>query len=802
MFGLSGPEGNHAEDVKEYYFYLDNTPTHSYMKYLYKYPQEPYPYEQPVAESRRRTKEDPEYELVDTGVFDQGRYFDVLVEYAKADAEDLLIRITITNRSPQPAGIRVLPTLWFRKTWSWGRDGRRPSIKRGAVRDDNVTTLVATHWELGEYILYCTAENESLFTENETNTRQLYRVPSALPYVKDAFHAYVVNGQRVAVNPAGIERKAAVRYQYNLDAGHAITIDLRLAATLENCPLEKPFADFETHFLQRKHEADEFYDAIVPASLSADAKLVARQAFAGLLWSKQYYHYVVTDWLEGDPAQPAPAAAREGGRNHEWTHLFTRDVISMPDKWEFPWFASWDLGFHCVAFAHIDPQFAKDQILLMVREWYTHPNGQIPAYEWDFGDVNPPVLALAARSVFEIERDHAGVADYVFLERVFQKMLLNFTWWMNRKDALGKNIFQGGFLGMDNIGVFDRGNLPQGYLLGQADGTSWMAAFAKSMLSTALVLAEYNPAYEDVASKFWEHYVFIANAMNSEDDPGKSLWGEEDGFFYDQLISEQLERMPIRARTMVGFVPLFGAWTVPMETFDRFLSFQRRRDWFIKHRPSLVHSVGPMVVPGINNNLMLGLVREDQLRRMLAYMLNEEEFLSPFGVRSVSKYHLKHPLVLDLGGQKYRLDYEPGESTTDLYGGNSNWRGPIWMPMNLLILFALEQYHRYYGDGFLIECPTGSGVKMNLDHVARELARRLSRLFLRDETGKRAVFGSCRMFCEDPHWRDLVPFHEYFHPDTGRGCGANHQTGWTGLIALILIAMTKGDTFGFTGHNF
>jgi len=802
MFGLSGPEGNHAEDVKEYYFYLDNTPTHSYMKYLYKYPQEPYPYEQPVAESRRRTKEDPEYELVDTGVFDQGRYFDVLVEYAKADAEDLLIRITITNRSPQPAGIRVLPTLWFRNTWSWGRDGRRPSIKRGAVRDDNVTTLVATHWELGEYILYCTAENESLFTENETNTRQLYRVPSALPYVKDAFHAYVVNGQRVAVNPAGIETKAAVRYQYNLDAGHAITIDLRLAATLENCPLEKPFADFETHFLQRKHEADEFYDAIVPASLSADAKLVARQAFAGLLWSKQYYHYVVTDWLEGDPAQPAPAAAREGGRNHEWTHLFTRDVISMPDKWEFPWFASWDLGFHCVAFAHIDPQFAKDQILLMVREWYTHPNGQIPAYEWDFGDVNPPVLALAARSVFEIERDHAGVADYVFLERVFQKMLLNFTWWMNRKDALGKNIFQGGFLGMDNIGVFDRGNLPQGYLLGQADGTSWMAAFAKSMLSTALVLAEYNPAYEDVASKFWEHYVFIANAMNSEDDPGKSLWDEEDGFFYDQLISEQLERMPIRARTMVGFVPLFGAWTVPMETFDRFLSFQRRRDWFIKHRPSLVHSVGPMVVPGINNNLMLGLVREDQLRRMLAYMLNEEEFLSPFGVRSVSKYHLKHPLVLDLGGQKYRLDYEPGESTTDLYGGNSNWRGPIWMPMNLLILFALEQYHRYYGDGFLIECPTGSGVKMNLDHVARELARRLSRLFLRDETGKRAVFGSCRMFCEDPHWRDLVPFHEYFHPDTGRGCGANHQTGWTGLIALILIAMTKGDTFGFTGHNF
>jgi hypothetical protein len=802
MFGLSGPEGNHAEDVKEYYFYLDSTPTHSYMKYLYKYPQEPYPYEQLVVKSQHLTKEDPEYELVDTGVFDGGRYFDVFVEYAKADAEDLLIRITITNRGPQPAAIRVLPTLWFRNTWSWGRDDRRPTIKRGAVRDDNVTTLVATHWELGEYILYCATDNESLFTENETNTHQLYGVPSASPYTKDAFHACVVNGQRAAVNSAGFGTKAAVHYQYNLDAGHTITIDLRLAATLENCPLEKPFADFETHFLQRKHEADEFYDAILPASLSADAKLVARQAFAGLLWSKQYYHYVVTDWLEGDPAQPAPPAAREGGRNHEWTHLFTRDVISMPDKWEFPWFASWDLAFHCIAFAYIDPQFAKDQILLMVREWYTHPNGQIPAYEWDFGDVNPPVLQLAARSVFEIERDHTGVSDYVFLERVFQKMLLNFTWWVNRKDSLGKNIFQGGFLGMDNIGVFDRSNLPQGYLLGQADGTSWMAAFAKSMLSTALVLAEYNPAYEDVASKFWEHYVFIANAMNSEDDPGKSLWDEEDGFFYDQLISDQLERLPIRARTMVGFVPLFGAWTVPMGTFDRFPRFQRRQDWFIKHRPSLVHSVGPMVVPGINNNLMLGLVREDQLRRMLAYMLNEEEFLSPFGVRSVSKYHLKDPLVLDLGGQEYRLDYEPGESTTDLYGGNSNWRGPIWMPMNLLILYALEQYHLYYGDGFLVECPTGSGQNMNLDQVARELAWRLSRLFLRDETGKRAVFGSCRMFCEDPHWRDLVPFHEYFHADTGRGCGANHQTGWTGLIAPILIAMTRKDTFGFTRHNF
>jgi hypothetical protein len=519
--------------------------------------------------------------------------------------------------------------------------------------------------------------------------------------------------------------------------------------------------------------------------------LVARQAFAGMLWSKQYYHYVVTDWLEGDPSQPAPPPERCRGRNHEWTHLFTRDVISMPDKWEFPWFASWDLGFHCATLAYIDPYFAKEQILQMLREWYMHPNGQIPAYEWDFNAVNPPVLPLTASVVFEIERQHTGLADYAFIERVFQKMLFNFTWWVNRKDALGKNVFQGGFLGMDNIGVFDRDNLPPGYLLGQADGTSWMAAFAKNMTTTALLLAERNPVYEGVASKFWEHYIYIANSMNSLRDPKKSLWDEEDGFFYDQLISREHDPVPIRARTMVGFVPLFGAQTVPADTFDRYPDFQRRRQWFIEHRPDLVESVRAMVEPGPNRNLILGLVRTDQLRRMLTHMLDENEFFSPYGVRAVSRYHKDHPMILNLDGQEYRLDYEPGESITNIYGGNSNWRGPIWMPMNVLILQALKQYHLYYGDSFQVECPTGSGKMNTLLQVAEEIEQRLASIFLYKE-GRRPVFGSCELMNRDPHWRDLIPFHEYFHGDTGRGCGASHQTGWTGLIANILVDLGRG----------
>jgi Glycosyl hydrolase family 63 C-terminal domain len=789
MFGLNAHEGNHGEDVKEYYFYLDNTPTHSYMKYHYKYPHAAYPYEQLLEENRRRGKLDREYELVDTGIFDQSRYFDVVVEYAKVTPEDMLIRITAANRGPESAPIHILPTLWFRNTWTWGRDLTHPSLSvfQDNAQDRALKTILAKHWQLGEYLLYCSRADELLFTENETNNERLFGVPSHSPYVKDAFHTYLINGNRHAVNAAGIGTKATARYYHEVPAGGTVTLQLRLAMMIDGHPYDDPFADFDANFQRRREEADEFYGVVFPAGLSDDAKLVGRQAFAGMLWSKQYYHYVVTDWLQGDPTEPAPPPERMHGRNSDWSNFFARDVLSMPDKWEFPWFAAWDMGFHCVALAYVDPQFAKDQILLMMREWYTHTNGQVPAYEWDFGDVNPPVLSMAAQTVFQVERERTGVADYAFLERVFQKMLLNFTWWVNRKDALGKNIFQGGFLGMDNIGAFDRDNLPPGYLLGQADGTSWMAAFAKNMLSIALTLADRDPVYEDLASKFWEHYIYIAHSMNNPHDSTTSLWDEQDGFFYDYLYSGRNTRFPVRARTMVGFVPIFGGTAVAADTFDKYPDFQRRRQWFIDHRPDLVACIQPMVTPGANRNLLVSFVREDQLRRLLAYMLDENEFLSPYGVRAVSRYHLEHPLVLNLAGHEYRLDYEPGESTTELFGGNSNWRGPVWMPVNHLILLSLRQYHAYHGDNFKVECPTGSGKLMTLAEVAHVLARRLVRFFLRNKDGKRPVFGDNALFNNDPYWRDLIPFYEYFHGDTGRGCGASHQTGWTGLIAQILI---------------
>jgi Glycosyl hydrolase family 63 C-terminal domain len=788
LFGLTGPQGNHGEDVKEYYFYLDNLPSHAYMKYLYKYPQAEYPYDALVEENARRTRNDREYELVDTGIFNENRYFDVEVEYSKGAAEDLLIRINVSNRGPEDASIQVLPTLWFRNTWSWGRDDRRPSIAIEEGLEDGIKRLRARHWQLGEYMMYCSGADDLLFTENETNCERLFNSPSSSKYVKDAFHDYVIGGKQDAVNPNAIGTKAAARYVRTVAAGKTITLKLRLAALRDEHVLEDPFADFDAAITAGREEADEFYGVVLPDHLTPDARLVARQAFAGMLWSKQYYHYVVTDWLEGDPAQEPPPSERLRGRNSDWTHLFTRDVLSMPDKWEFPWFASWDMGFHCMTLAHIDPYYAKQQIILMLREWYMHPKGQVPAYEWDFNGVNPPVLMLAARSVFDIERKATGEADYAFLERVFQKMLLNFTWWVNRKDATGRNIFQGGFLGMDNIGVFDRDKLPPGYLLGQADGTSWMAAFAKSMLSTALLLAERDPVYQDLASKFWEHFIYIAHALNDRHDSTMSLWDEGDGFFYDQLLSLGEAPLPIRARTMVGFVPMFGATTVPSNTFDQYPDFQNRREWFIEHRPDLIDCASPMVEPGPNDTLILGLVRTNQLKRMLAYMLDESEFLSPYGVRAVSQYHRDHPLVLSLAGHEYRLDYEPGESLTGLFGGNSNWRGPIWMPVNFLIISALKEYHDYYGNEFQVECPTGSGQMKNLGEVSEELAHRLKRIFLRDSEGKRAVFGDCDLFNNDPHWRDLIPFHEYFDGDTGRGCGASHQTGWTGLIAKILMA--------------
>ena len=782
-FGLTGTEGNHGEDVKEYYHHIDSTPTHSYMRFNYKYPHAEFPYEKLRTENKKRDRSQPEYELADTGVFEGNRYFDIDVEYAKAGAEDLLIRIAITNRGPETAPIHVLPTLWFRNSWSWGWDSRRPTLEKSGD-----TTVAASHWEIGEYDLRCEKPDEILFTDNETNYERVFGFQSKHQYVKDAFHEYLIRNNRQAVNPDARGTKAAARYSRDLPPGKQLVIRLRLTARSVKLPPDA-FAPFDQSLAERKAEADEFYRAVLPASIDADSRLIARQAFAGMLWSKQYYHYVVQDWLMGDPGQPPPDPRRKEGRNHDWTHLFSRDVISMPDKWEFPWFASWDLGFHCIALAHVDPQFAKEQLLLMLREWYMHPSGQIPAYEWDFNGVNPPIFALAARGVFEIDRERSGTPDYDFIERVFQKLLLNFTWWVNRKDAQGNNIFHGGFLGMDNISAFDRDRLPPGYMLGQADGTSWMAAFAKSMLSTALLLAERNSAYEDLASKFWEHYIYIANAMNSVSAPQDSLWDAEDGFFYDHLIHPDGKREPVRARTMVGFVPLFGASTVDAGTFNQFPGFHRRRQWFIDHRPDLIQSVQPMVTAGPTGKLILGMVREDQLRRMLACMLDENEFLSPFGIRAVSKYHEKHPLILHLNGDTYRLDYEPGESRTDLFGGNSNWRGPIWMPVNFLILLALKQFHEYYGDAFKIECPTGSGNRMNLSEVADELSRRLCSIFRRDSEGKRAVFGDCDLFNKSPDWRDLVPFHEYFHGDTGRGCGASHQTGWTGLIAQLLIGL-------------
>ncbi len=787
LFGLSGPEGNHGEDVKEYYFYLDNLPSHSYMKYLYKYPQAEFPYEKLVQENARRTRNDREFELVDTGIFDESRYFDVEIEYCKVTSDDLLIRINISNRGPDEAPIQVLPTLWFRNTWAWGRDERRPSITSDSPSQRGIMQLIAQHWQLGKYILYCSDADEALFTDNETNSERLYDSPSESKYLKDAFHEYVIGGKRDAVNPDLTGTKAAARYIRTVGAGETVTFKLRLTHAVDNRALDDPFAGFDDAFESRREEADEFYAEVLPNHLTPDARLVARQAFAGMLWSKQYYHYVVTDWLDGDPSQPPPPPERMEGRNSEWTNLFTRDVLCMPDKWEFPWFASWDMGFHCVTLAHIDPHLAKQQLILLVREWYMHPDGKVPAYEWDLNGVNPPVLMWAAKTVFEIDRECTGIADYAFLERVFQKMLLSFTWWVNREDATGKSIFQGGFLGMDNIGVFDRNNLPPGYMLGQADGTGWLAAFAKSMLSTALLLAGEDPVYQDLASKFWEHFIYVSNALNCRTASGNSLWDEDDGFFYDQLLSSDNQPLPIRARTMVGFVPMFGASTAPAETFDRFPEFKKRREWFIEHRPDLIDSAGPMVVPGPNDSLILGLVRTDQLRRMLHYMLDESEFLSPYGVRAVSKYHRDHPLILRLDGHEYRLDYEPGESLTDLFGGNSNWRGPIWMPANFLLIEALKEYHNYYGSEFEIECPTGSGEMKSLDGVAHELAHRLERLFLRGPDGKRAVFGDCDLFNRDPHWRDLIPFHEYFHGDTGRGCGASHQTGWSGLIANILM---------------
>lgn len=793
LFGLAGPQGNHGEDVKEQYFYLDATPTHSYLKALYKYPQAEFPYKQLVEENRRRSKFDPEFELVDTGIFDENRYFDVFVEYAKNTPNDILVRITVANRGPETATLHVLPTLWFRNTWSWDCSHECVSNKPRIQHGRNANQLIATHETLGAFLLAMGSDFEGktppvLFTENESNNRRLWNTDSN-GYAKDAFHEYVVNGRRDAINPSSVGTKAAARYVLDIPAGASHVIRLGLFDMAE-APSQPFGAHFDRIFDQRIREADEFYSSIYTARLNDDERNVLRQGYAGLLWSEQFYHLIVQDWLSGDAAMPPPPHGHKHGRNAEWRHVYSRDVISVPDKWEYPWFAAWDLAFHMVPFARIDPEFAKAQLILFLREWYMHPNGQLPAYEFSFGDVNPPVHAWAAWRVYKISAAR-GFRDRDFLESVFQKLLLNFTWWVNRKDVHGKNLFSGGFLGLDNIGLFDRSKpLPTGGVLEQADATAWMGFYCASMLSMALELAYKDgiiyPAYEDMASKFLEHFVQIADAINHLG--GNGLWNENDGFYYDQIRQDH-SGVPLKIRSLVGLLPLITVEIYQDETLERLPGFNKRLVWFRNYRRDQPERVSQY--EHIRGHRIIALPSKERLSRMLSYLLDENEFLSPHGIRSVSKYHERQPLEFYAGGESYRIAYEPGESTTGFFGGNSNWRGPIWIPINYLIVEALERYHHFYGDDLKVECPTGSGKLMTLGEVAQELARRMTTIFLRDVDGVRPCHGNDRRWVDDPHWRDLILFNEYFHGETGRGLGASHQTGWTALIIRLIEDLEK-----------
>ena len=795
LFGLTGPEGNHGEDVKEIYYYLDSTPTHSYMKYLYKYPQAAFPYGRLIEENRNRSKLEREFELMDTGVFDDDRYFDVFIEYAKEDVEDVLVKITVANRGPEAAKICVLPTVWFRNTWTW--DG---SIAECEMRSAESNTIEIDEPNLGKRRLYCDGSPELLFTENETNNERLFGSPNRTPYVKDGINEYIVDGNADAVNPAKTGTKAAANYSVVVPGQSEIVLRMRFTDKDFSRKVAKrsepgavatgfpAFDDFEAIFDRRIAEADEFYADLAPADLSDDAKHVQRQAFAGMLWSKQFYHYVVRDWLDGDPAMPEPPASRLTGRNYHWQHLYNADVVSMPDKWEYPWYAAWDLAFHCIPLALVDSEFAKEQLILMLREWYMHPNGQIPAYEWAFGDVNPPVHAWAAMRVYQIEKKRSGVGDRKFLARIFQKLLLNFTWWVNRKDSEGNNVFEGGFLGLDNIGVFDRSQpLPTGGKLAQSDGTSWMAMYCLNMLAIALELSIEDTAYEDLASKFWEHFLFISDAMNNLGDDGISLWDEEDGFYYDVLHLDDVGyRMPIKVRSMVGLIPLFAVATIEPDILNELPAFKRRMQWFIDNRPDLTNQINCARTPGKGERRLLAVAYRDRLERVLKFMLDESEFLSPHGIRALSRFHKDCPYVLEVDGIEHRVDYEPAESTSGLFGGNSNWRGPVWFPVNYLLIESLQKFHHYYGDELKVECPTGSGNMMNLWEVSQEISRRMSRIFLKGDDGKRPVFGDSEKFQTDANFRDHLLFYEYFNGDNGSGVGAGHQTGWTGLVAKLL----------------
>jgi hypothetical protein len=784
LFGLTGNEGNHGEDVKEYYFYLDSTPTHSYMKFLYKYPQAEFPYARLVEENRRRDRRALEYELMDTGVFNDDRYFDVFVEYAKASFEDILIKITLYNRGPESAELHLLPTLWFRNTWSWGQDDYLPRIDK-AGSPKGTACIESEHRYYGRRWLVCEGSPQLLFTENETNMERLFAWRNHTPYVKDAFDRYIVHGEHGAVNPAATGTKAAAHYHLELAAGGSTTVRLRFTDQLPQAGLFGQ--EFEDVFAARMEEADKFYAKRVGKTTSSDAMNIQRQAFAGLFWSKQFYHYDVRTWLEGDPAGPPPPPERRQGRNHDWTHLYNADVISMPDKWEYPWYATWDLAFHCVAMALVDSDYAKEQLVLMLREWYMHPSGQVPAYEWALDDVNPPLIAWAAFRVYKIERRIRKKEDRQFLEKVFHKLMLNFTWWVNRKDPEGLNVFQGGFLGLDNIGVFDRSKpLPTGGNIEQSDGTSWMAMYSLNLMAIALELAQQDTAYEDVASKFFEHFAYIVHAMNDMGGHGLCLWDNHDGFYYDVLHLPNEMHYSMRVRSMVGLIPLLAVETLEPEMVRNLTGFNKRMEWFVQNVPHMADSIDRTDKPGGGQRCLLSIVNRERLIRVLRYMLDESEFFAPYGIRALSKFHRQHPYVLYIDGHEYRVGYEPAESSTGIFGGNSNWRGPIWFPLCFLLIESLQKFHHYYGHRVMVECPTGSGRMHTLWEVAGEISRRMTRLFLRGEDGRRPVYGGTEKFQTDPHWRDHILFYEYFHGDNGAGLGASHQTGWTGLVAKLL----------------
>ncbi len=785
LFGLGGPEGSHGEDVKERYFYLDSTPTHSWVRMLYKYPQAPYPYEQLVEENASRTKDRREFELEETGVFDEQRYFDVFSEFAKASANDISWRIAIANRGPDAAPLHVLPTLWYRNTWSWGRSGE-DDHPRPRIRPDGTLAFVTEHQELGRFRLELGQHPDGtppklLLTENETNRARVFDEDRSDPYVKDAFHRYVVEGDPTAVNPSE-GSKAAAHYRLEIPPNGEFELRLRLVAEPERAtdPLGSSFTET---FSLRRREADAFYADTTPKGLDAEAADIVRQGYAGLLCSKQFYSFAVKDWLEGDPEQPPPPPERLTGRNSDWRHLYNRDVISMPDKWEYPWYAAWDLAFHVIPFAKVDSSFAKDQLLLLLREWYMHPNGQIPAYEFAFSDVNPPVHAWAAWRVYKISSP-AGKRDRVFLRRVFDKLLVNFTWWVNRKDVGGKHLFSGGFLGLDNIGVFDRSQpLPTGGHLEQADGTAWMAFYAATMLAIALELALDDPVYEDTASKFFEHLVRIVDSINTMG--GTGLWDEEDGFYYDQLNIDG-NRIPLKVRSLVGLIPLLAVGVLDDSVVERLPGFRKRLEWFLGNRKDLGRHILRQGAPGIPGRRLMAIPSPERLESILSYLLDESEFLSPFGIRSVSRHHLESPYVFQVDDRNYSVKYVPGESDSAIFGGNSNWRGPIWFPINFLLIEALERYHHFYGDDFRVECPKGSGRSLTLQEAAREISRRLTSIFRADAHGVRPWHGSESRWTADPHWRDLQQFYEYFDGDTARGLGASHQTGWTALVVTLL----------------